>query len=197
LKNRVKRVLIDVANTHKLVDLCTELVKYKVEIVVTSKECFNILKANLIPVKYISELTGVLDIVGGRINALNTFTMAGITYDRNDTYHLDHISNNNILGFDAVIVNFNDTDLHIDAMLFDIQKVALLKAAISNYRYVIPIPEIQHYDKFLSFIKWNLDMSYYIRGRFASFALDTIIKHNEAVRGELNRYLLNEGYGKE
>jgi len=141
---RVRRALISVFDKTGLVPLVEGLKDLKVEIIATGGTA-RWLKENGIPVCELSDLTGVPELLDGRVKSLHPKIHAGILADRANRTHMKQMRRFGIRPIDLVVVNlypFEQTVKKRGVSLaewveqIDIGGVALARSAAKNFRWV-------------------------------------------------------------
>jgi phosphoribosylaminoimidazolecarboxamide formyltransferase/IMP cyclohydrolase len=127
------------------------------------------LKENSIKCREISEVTGFLEILDGRVKTLNPKIHGGILAVRNNAKHMSQLKQYGIETIDMVVVNLypfeevinkiskpEDRKIAQDVIEnIDIGGVALLRAAAKNYNDVIVICDVNDYSFVIENLKNN------------------------------------------
>src|SRR5882757_4202013 len=100
---RVKRALLSVSNKNELLYLATHLHALEIELYSTGGTSQVLKKAN-IPHRLVEEVTGVPEMLGGRVKTLHPLIHGGILADREN--HALEMMQHGIFAIDLVIVNF-------------------------------------------------------------------------------------------
>ncbi len=136
----VRRALIAVANKEGVAGFARLLATRGAEIVSTGNTARTLADAG-VPVTPVAEVTGVAEMLGGRVKTLHPAIHAGILADKRDPEHLAALSEHGISPFDLVVVNlypFRDTvaagapDAEIVEQI-DIGGPAMVRAAAKNF----------------------------------------------------------------
>lgn len=147
-----RKAYISVYDKDGIVEFAKDLIKNDFEIVSTGGT-FEFLKQNGIEVKDVSEITGISEMLNGKVKSLHPNIFAGILADVKNPKELAEIEKLAIKPFDMVVVNLypfekiaNETD-NIDELVknIDIGGVALLRAAAKNYKNVTVICDKNDY----------------------------------------------------
>lgn len=147
-----KRAYISVFDKENIIEFAKELIKNKFEIVSTGGT-YNLFKENGIEAIEVSELTGVPEMLSGKVKSLHPNVFAGILADMTNSNETAEIEKFSIKNFDLVVVNLYPfeqvaakTD-NVDELVknIDIGGVALLRAAAKNYKNVTVICDKSDY----------------------------------------------------
>jgi len=141
-----KRAYISVSNKENIEILAKNLKDKKYEIYSTGNT-FKYLKDKNIDVKESSEITGFVELLGGKVKSLHPEIFAGIL--ANEQERLDE----KIKSFDLVAIDlypfesYLDKDVETETLIsnIDIGGVALLRAGAKNYENVIVISDKNDY----------------------------------------------------
>jgi phosphoribosylaminoimidazolecarboxamide formyltransferase/IMP cyclohydrolase len=150
-----KRAFISVYDKENIVEFAKDLIEnHKFEIVSTGGT-FELLKKNGIEATEVSDLTGVSEMLSGKVKSLHPNVFAGILADMTNSKEAAEMAKTSIKSFDMVVVNLypfekvaDQTD-NIDELVknIDIGGVALLRAGAKNYKNVTVITEKSDYKK--------------------------------------------------
>lgn len=144
----IKNALISLYNKDNIIPLADELLKYGVSIYATTSTA-DFLKTNNIEVKETEAITGISQLLDGRVKTLNTDLFAGILARKG----IDKTDSIPVL-FDMIIVDlypFEETAAGTDdeneiIEKIDIGGIALLRAGAKNYRYVVTCAYKEDYE---------------------------------------------------
>ncbi len=168
----IKRALISVSDKTGIAELASELLKRGVELV-SMGGTQNVLVEAGLKVTDISEVTDFPECLDGRVSTLHPKVHGGILAIRGKEEQMKQIKELGIEPIDMVVMNlypFARTILKGNVELeeaignIDIGGTAVMRAAAGNYKDVVVIVDPSDYEKVLSEIKLNGDVS--IKTRF-------------------------------
>jgi phosphoribosylaminoimidazolecarboxamide formyltransferase/IMP cyclohydrolase len=183
------RALISVSDKTGIVEFARELVSLGVEIISTGGT-YGKLKEAKVPAIEISELTGFPECLDGRVKTLHPAVHAGLLAMRSNPSHMKQLKDLNIDPIDIVVVNLypfkatilKDNVTREDAVEnIDIGGPTMLRAAAKNYQDVAVVVDPRDYEKVLSELKENkevsLDTKFYLMQKvfMHTSAYDTLI----------------------
>lgn len=161
--SKIQRALISVSDKSGLVHFAQYLHKMGVELVSTGGTSKDIKSAG-IPVRDISEFTGVPEMLNGRVKTLVHTVFGGILYIRGNEQDEATVTRLGILPIDLVVVNlypFAQTVANPDCALADaIEKIdiggpSLLRAAAKNHISVTVVVNPARYQTVLGEMSAN------------------------------------------
>jgi phosphoribosylaminoimidazolecarboxamide formyltransferase/IMP cyclohydrolase len=168
------RALISVSDKTGIVELAKEFVSLGIEIISTGGT-YGKLKESGVPAIEISELTGFPECLDGRVKTLHPTVHAGLLAMRSNPSHMKQLADLNIETIDIVVVNlypFKATILKDNVSRgeavenIDIGGPTMLRSAAKNYQDVAVIVDPRDYEKVLSELKENsqvsLDTKFYL-----------------------------------
>lgn len=141
---KVRRALLSVSEKTGLIELATALHDLTIEILSTGGTA-SVLRAAGIPVVEVADITGVPEMLDGRVKTLHPKIHAGILAKRSDPEHQRQLREHGITPIDLVVINlypFEATVSRIDASLeeaieqIDIGGPSLIRAAAKNFEGV-------------------------------------------------------------
>ncbi len=193
-----KRALISVWNKDKLIEFATELVeKYNYEIIATGST-YDLLKQNNIKAKEISEITGVRQLINGKVKTLHPNVFTGILADINNETEKNAVEANNINLFDMVVVNFypfeEATNKQVEEQeltnTIDIGGPSMLRAAAKNNKRVLAVSSPNQYKEVLADLaEHNGSVSLKLRREYALKVFEKTLDFDTKILHELsNRY---------
>lgn len=198
-----KRALISVYDKTGIEDICSKLLLLGYTIVSTGGTR-KYLSDRGYQIIDISEITGIPEMLDGRVKTLNNSIYAGILAKRDDETHINDIVKYNIPLFDIVIVNLypfeqviNDPSRTLDDAIenIDIGGVSLLRASAKNYKYIWCVSNIKQYSRLITGLSLKLDgvldadnKALTIRREFATNAFN-LTSHYDNV---INTYLAGD-----
>ena len=152
-----RRALLGVSDRTGLIDLAAGLSQLGVELVATGGTAGALREAGL-PVTPLSRLTGIGEMLDGRVKTLHPAVHAGILARRDDPAHMAQLAEQGFLPIDMVVVNLypfarvaaagGRLDEVIEAI--DIGGPTLLRAAAKNWRFVAALGRPEQYVQVLS-----------------------------------------------
>jgi phosphoribosylaminoimidazolecarboxamide formyltransferase/IMP cyclohydrolase len=153
---RIRRALISVSDRTGLAELATGLASMGVTIVSTGRTAHFLTRAG-VPVTPVAEVTGVPEMLEGRVKTLHPHIHAGILADRRKPQHLAQLKAQNIPLIDLVVCNlypFKETvaaGAPEDSALeqIDIGGPAMMRAAAKNYHGVAVLVNPDRYPSIL------------------------------------------------
>nr|WP_290668886.1 bifunctional phosphoribosylaminoimidazolecarboxamide formyltransferase/IMP cyclohydrolase [Ardenticatena sp.] len=149
----IRRALLSVSDKRGLVELATALRELGIELISTDGTA-RLLQENGIPVTPIEAVTGMPEILGGRVKTLHPMIHGGLLARRDRPEDVEDMHRHAIVGIDLVVVNlypFEATvardDVTVEEAIeqIDIGGVTLLRAAAKNYRYVTVVSDPDDY----------------------------------------------------
>jgi phosphoribosylaminoimidazolecarboxamide formyltransferase/IMP cyclohydrolase len=174
----IKRALISVYDKTGLAGLATALHKQGVTIVSTGGSARFIRKAG-IPVEEIEDLTGIPEMLNGRLKSLHPIVHGGLLARQNYKKDMEELSHHNILPFQLLVVNlypFQEVikkDITIeDAMEnIDIGGPAMIRSAAKNVDHLCVLTEPESYDELIDKIdkKGTIDFNFRLRMAHKAF----------------------------
>ena len=158
----IKRALISVSDKTDITKLAKALFQYGIEIISTGGSA-ETLRASNIPVKDVSELTELPEMMNGRVKTLHPRVHGGLLALRNEKDHLAAMKLHGISEIDLLVVNlypFENTvargaDYDTCIENIDIGGPAMVRAAAKNYKFVTVITDTSDYDIFLDEFETN------------------------------------------
>lgn len=163
----IRSALISVSDKTGIVELAKKLSDKGVKIISTGGT-HKALKQEGIDVVNISEVTGFPECLDGRVKTLHPKIHAGILAIRKDREHMNQLSELNIDTIDMIIVNlypFKKTISKGNVALeeaienIDIGGPTMLRAAAKNYKDVVVVVDPVDYERVLTEIEENGDVS--------------------------------------
>jgi phosphoribosylaminoimidazolecarboxamide formyltransferase/IMP cyclohydrolase len=164
----VKRALLSVSDKSGLVPFAAGLAAVGVDIVSSGGTATALVEAG-IPVTPVEAVTGVAEMLGGRVKTLHPAIHAGILANPNRPGHVQDLTDRGIDTFQLVVVNLYpfeatvadpaaDTDEVIEQI--DIGGPAMIRAAAKNHRHVAVVTDADQYDRVLEAVtKGGIDAS--------------------------------------
>jgi phosphoribosylaminoimidazolecarboxamide formyltransferase/IMP cyclohydrolase len=173
----MKRVLISVSEKRNLIPFTLGLKRLGFEIIATGGTA-GVLRRKDVPVRTVSEITGLKELLEGRVKTLHPKIFGGILALRNKQ-HLRELKDEKIKPIDLLVVNlypFKD----IDNM--DIGGTALIRSAVKNFRNVGVVIDPRDYKVILSELKKRSGkLSLETKRNLAAKALNYILQYDRRV----------------
>ncbi|WP_138202809.1 bifunctional phosphoribosylaminoimidazolecarboxamide formyltransferase/IMP cyclohydrolase [Haloimpatiens lingqiaonensis] len=193
----LKRALISVFDKNGVLDLAKFLVNRGVEIISTGGT-YRYLKENGIDVIEVNQVTGFDEILDGRVKTLNPYIHGGILAIRDKESHMETIKEKGITPIDMIVVNlypfFNKVqeDLAFEEKVefIDIGGPTMLRSAAKNFKDVIVLTKVEDYEKIISQIEENGDVSFKTRKELAGKVFNLTSAYDAAI----SNFLLDEEY---
>ncbi len=149
----VRRAFVSVSDRTGLVPFVKFLTDRGVEVYATGGTAAHLKDAG-VPVRPAQELTGVVEILSGKVKSLSPRLHAACLFDRSKPEEVAHVEAEGIPPIDMVVVNFypfekvkGDEELPQALSLIDIGGPASIRAAAKNFRWVVPVPEPVAYER--------------------------------------------------
>lgn len=161
------RALISVSDKTGIVEFARELTSLGIEIISTGGT-YGKLKEAGIPAIEISELTGFPECLDGRVKTLHPAVHAGLLAMRSNPSHMKQLADLNIETIDIVVVNLypfkatilkDNVQRHEAVENIDIGGPTMLRSAAKNYQDVAVVVDPRDYEKVLSELKENREVS--------------------------------------
>lgn len=185
----VRRALLSVFEKDGVIDLARSLTDCGVDIISTGGTARLLLEAGL-PIRRISDVTGVAEMLDGRVKTLHPNVHAGILAVRSNPRHLRDIENYGIGLIDLVVVNlypFEMTarmeDIGIAEILemIDIGGPTMVRAAAKNFRDVGVVVDPRDYTSVVEEIREHRGLSDTTRLLLARKAFQHTASYDTAV----------------
>ncbi|HKL99760.1 MAG TPA: bifunctional phosphoribosylaminoimidazolecarboxamide formyltransferase/IMP cyclohydrolase [Mobilitalea sp.] len=195
------RALISVSDKTGIVELAKELVSLGIEIISTGGT-YGKLKESGVPAIEISELTGFPECLDGRVKTLHPTVHAGLLAMRSNPSHMKQLADLKIDTIDIVVVNlypFKATILkegvtRAEAVEnIDIGGPTMLRSAAKNYQDVAVVVDPRDYDKILTELKDNKEVS--LDTKF--YLMQKVFMHTSSYDTLIADYLKNQRNDKE
>ncbi len=129
-----------------------------------------------IPVIPIEQVTGVPEMMDGRIKTINHKIAGGVLYIRDNAKHVEAANNYGMTSIDLVVVNFYDFLGNQGIEQIDIGGPSLLLAAVKNARSVVPIVDPNDYDEVIDRLLSHGFLTEGLTVRLASKVMQTTSK---------------------
>src|SRR5262249_40629555 len=153
---RISRALLSVSDKAGLVAFATELARYKVELISTGGTAKALTDAGL-AVTDVSEVTGLPEMMDGRVKTLHPKVHGGLLAVRANKEHVAAMEKHHIKPIDLLVVNLYPFEATVakDACFedcienIDIGGPAMIRAAAKNHMDVTVVVEPADYEKVL------------------------------------------------
>ena len=160
---KIKRALVSVSNKEGIVPFVEQLRHYDIEILSTGGTAAA-LRDHGIPVVSVEDVTGMPEMLGGRVKTLHPRLHGGILAQRDRPDQMADAVSHDLPLIDLVVVNLypfetmtGNGDLSLDEALsyIDIGGVAMLRAAAKNFADVTVVCAPYQYDEVLADLQQN------------------------------------------
>lgn len=173
-----KRALISVADKSGIITFAQQLQLLGYRLISTGGTASH-LKENNIAVTEVSEITGMPEILGGRVKTLHPKILGGILQRPGvDDAVLDL---HGILPFQLIVTNFYPFELSNSIENIDIGGPTMVRAAAKNYEAVTVVVDPQDYDAVLSTLKTQGEVPLKTRHRLAAKAFARTCAYDAAI----------------
>ncbi len=190
----IKRALLSVSDKTGIVELAKDLVDLGVELISTGGTSAA-LQAAAIPYRKIEELTGLPEMLDGRVKTLHPTIHGGILGRRDE--HAVEAAKHHIPWIDLVVVNFypfeqatKDREMTWDEVVeyIDVGGPTMVRAAAKNFAWVGVVVNPDDYTAMLAELRMQYGLSFTTRKNLAekAFAATT---HYDAM---IHQYFLNK-----
>ncbi len=192
---KIQSALISVFYKNGLEDIVKALDKQGVTIYSTGGT-YKFIKGLGINAVTVESLTGYPSILGGRVKTLHPKVFGGILSRRDTFSDGEQLKEYEIPEIDLVIVDlypFEQTVANGAAEQdiiekIDIGGISLIRAAAKNYKDVVIVPSVDHYDEFLKlYNEQNGQTSQEDRRRFAAYAFAVSSHYDTAIFNYFNQ----------
>jgi phosphoribosylaminoimidazolecarboxamide formyltransferase/IMP cyclohydrolase len=159
-RTTIRRALISVSDKAGIVDFARALAAAGVEILSTGGTARALLQAG-IPVVDVSAVTGMPEMMDGRVKTLHPAIHGGLLALRHDPAHADAMETHGIRGIDCLVVNLYPFEATVAAGAdkatsienIDIGGPAMIRAAAKNAGYVTVLTDPADYEAVLEAMK--------------------------------------------
>jgi len=193
---RIQRAILSVTDKTGLVDFARRLSAFGVELVSTGGTA-KLLRDSGITVKDISDLTGFLEMLDGRVKTLHPKVHGGILHRREDPKHVAAVKEHGIQPIDMVVVNlyaFEKTAAKAGAQFeelienIDIGGPSMIRSAAKNFQDVAIVTSPSDYDSIASEMEQTGGaLSKETKWRLAQKAFATTAAYDSAIASTLER----------
>ena len=195
------RALLSVSNKTRIVDLARGLVDRGFELVSTGGTARALADAGL-PVTGVSDITGVPEMMDGRVKTLHPALHGGILARRDHPSDLAALDEHRIGLIDVVVVNlypFEETakkpGVGFDELVeqIDIGGPSMVRAAAKNFRDVLVVVDPERYDELLEQLDAAGGPSLEFRFELARRAFDHTAAYDSQISNELLDFAVDDG----
>jgi phosphoribosylaminoimidazolecarboxamide formyltransferase / IMP cyclohydrolase len=187
-----RRALVSVSDKRGVAAFARRLHRMGFEIISTGGTT-KVLAENRIPVVPVSEVTGMPEILGGRVKTLHPKIQGGILADLEDPDHVTELVEHGIGPIDLVCINLYPFEETISRGAsekeaieqIDIGGPAMLRAAAKNFRSVTVVPSPEFYKEILAELEAEGQVSLETRRRLALAAFRRTALYDAAIAGWL------------
>ncbi len=153
----VRRALLSVSDKTGLVELATALVALDIELISTGGTA-EVLRDAGLPVRDVSELTGMEEMMDGRVKTLHPNIHGGLLALRDNAEHINAMEAHLIAPIDLLIVNLypfeqvraGGADYDTCVENIDIGGPAMIRAAAKNHEFVTVVVDAEDYADLLA-----------------------------------------------
>ena len=193
----IKRALISVSDKNGIVEFALKLRDLGIEIISTGGTA-KTLKDNGIQVIGISEVTGFPECLDGRVKTLHPAVHGGLLAIRNNPEHMKQLQELDITPIDLVVINlypFKETIAKPGVTLeeaienIDIGGPTMLRSAAKNYQDVTVVTDPKDYDKVLTELGEEGDVSRDTKYRLALKVFEHTAHYDAMISDYLRRQI--------
>jgi phosphoribosylaminoimidazolecarboxamide formyltransferase/IMP cyclohydrolase len=174
------RALLSVYDKTGLEELASGLRALGIELVATGKTA-KALEAAGIEHTEVGEITGVPEMLDGRVKTLHPAIHAGILADRSIRSHLDDLAAQDITAIDLVVCNLYPFEAHPSVETMDIGGPAMIRAAAKNCSHVAVVVHPEDYGPVLEELRRDGVVSDFTRRRLARAAFTHTASYDAAI----------------
>jgi len=186
------RALLSVYDKTGLEELAKGLRDLGVELVASGGTA-KVLGAAGIVHSEVAEITGVPEMLDGRVKTLHPAVHAGILADRSIRSHLDDLAAQDITAIDLVVCNLYPFEAHPSVETMDIGGPAMIRAAAKNSSHVTVLVHPEDYPSVLDELRRDGAVSDFTRRRLARAAFT----HTAAYDAAIVRWMDETDHGKD
>jgi phosphoribosylaminoimidazolecarboxamide formyltransferase/IMP cyclohydrolase len=199
--SRVQRALLSVTDKTGLADFARQLAALNIELISTGGTA-KLLRDSGIAVKDISELTGLPEMLDGRVKTLHPKVHGGILHRRDDPKHTAAVAEHGIAPIDMVVVNlyaFEKTAAKPGVLLeelienIDIGGPSMIRSAAKNFHDVAVVTSPDEYAAIADELnKSNGVLSHETKWQLARKAFAVTAAYDSAIASTLERTSIAE-----
>ena len=196
MSRRIQRAILSVTDKSGLVEFARRLSALGIELISTGGTA-TLLRESGITVKDISELTGFLEMLDGRVKTLHPKVHGGILHRRDDAKHGAAVKEHGIQPIDMVVVNlyaFEKTaakpGVAFEELIenIDIGGPSMIRSAAKNFHDVAIVTSPSDYDSIADQLELNAaQLSQETKWRLAQKAFATTAAYDSAIASTLER----------
>lgn len=189
----VKRALISVSNKTGIIELAHVLHKLHIEIISTGGTSQALREAG-IPHRQVDEMTGLPEMLNGRVKTLHPKVHGGILGKRD--VHADEANKHQIEWIDLVVVNFypfedalrNQPDMSWDKMVeyIDIGGPTMVRAAAKNFAWVGVVVDPNDYSVVMTMLQNQGGLTLEKRKQLAEKVFELTSRYDAAIYSSLS-----------
>ena len=184
----VRRALLSVSDKTGLVELATALDALDIELISTGGTAEVLRKAGL-PVRDVSELTGMEEMMDGRVKTLHPNIHGGLLALRDNAEHINAMEAHEIAPIDLLVVNLypfeqvraGGADYATCVENIDIGGPAMIRAAAKNHAFVTVVVDAEDYGDLLAELGADGATSLAFRARMAQVAFGRTAAYDAGV----------------
>jgi phosphoribosylaminoimidazolecarboxamide formyltransferase / IMP cyclohydrolase len=174
------RAIVSVSDKRALAPFARELAKLGVEIVASGGTAAELDREG-IPHRVVEEITGLKEMLGGRVKTLHPGIHAGILADRDNPAHLAEIAREGIEQVDLVVCNLYPFEEDPSIELIDIGGPTLVRAAAKNHAHVGVVVDPGDYSTVVDELRREGRLSDETRRRLATKAFSHVATYDAAI----------------
>ncbi|MFQ5990660.1 MAG: bifunctional phosphoribosylaminoimidazolecarboxamide formyltransferase/IMP cyclohydrolase, partial [Candidatus Methylomirabilales bacterium] len=191
---RIRRALLSVSDKAGIVEFAKGLAEFGVELISTGKTAAHLRGAGL-HVTDVAEVTGVPEMLAGRVKTLHPAIHGAILANRFDPEHQRQLEVQGISPIDLVAVNLypfevtiaeETTDLAQAIEQIDIGGPALIRSAAKNFEGTVIVTDPEQYAHVLEELKQSGGISLATRLRLAQEAFQRTTRYEGAIASFLS-----------
>jgi phosphoribosylaminoimidazolecarboxamide formyltransferase/IMP cyclohydrolase len=180
IRSLLVRALLSVFDKTGLEDFATGLAALGVEIIASGGTA-KALAAAGIEHTDVADITGVPEMLDGRVKTLHPAIHAGILADRSVESHLQDLAAQEITPIDIVVCNLYPFEAHPSVETMDIGGPTMIRAAAKNCSHVTVVVQPTEYGPVLDELRRDGVVSDFTRRRLARAAFAHTAAHDEAI----------------
>lgn len=195
---RIRRALISVYDKTGVVEFARVLHdEFGVDIISTGGTAA-LLKEQRVPVTMVEEITGVGEMLDGRVKTLHPKIHAAILADRDNPGHMQQLADARIEPIDLVVVNLypfeetvSDPNCTFDEAIemIDIGGPCMLRAAAKNHKHVAVVVDPDWWEPLLEQLRGTGTLSPFLRAALAADVFDWTQEYDSVVHTYLESRL--------
>ena len=194
---KIKRALLSVSDKTGIVELGKFLSNNGVEIISTGGTMKALREAG-VPVTYVSDVTGLPEIMDGRVKTLNPKIHGAILAVRSNPEHMEALAEHNITPIDLVVVNlypFRETIskpgvTEAEAIEnIDIGGPAMVRASAKNFKDVVIVTYPRRYAQLMEMLDKDGDIDQRTRKELAFEAFSHTAEYDTMISEYLKKQL--------